>query len=99
MTKTRQLGCFLMVLGALALPALGQGGGGGGGRGGGGGGAGFRQQMMDQLKGALGATDDEFKALQPKIEQISSLRRDLHGRNGARRPRRSRRWWWWRRCC
>ena len=96
MSKMKQLGCFLMLLGAFALPswaqtpgagagggagapAGGDQGGGGGGRGGRGGGfAQMRQQMMDQLKEKLGATDDEFKALQPKIEQISTLRQDLY---------------------
>jgi hypothetical protein len=79
------------LLAALALPAFGQnnggGGGGGGGNGGGGNGGGggrggyqqFQQRMMDQLKTDLGATDDEFAALQPKIEKVQQLQRDANG--------------------
>jgi Spy/CpxP family protein refolding chaperone len=67
-----------------------QGGGGAGGPGGGGGGFGgrgdpaqFRQRMMDQLKQQLGATDDEFAAIQPKIEAVMTLQRDANpGRFG-----------------
>jgi hypothetical protein len=86
---------LFMLLGALTLPAFGQaggGGGGGGGNGGGGGGGGrgnfnpqqFQQQQMDRLKTALGATDDEFAALQPKIEKVQTLQRSLQtgGRGG-----------------
>jgi hypothetical protein len=60
-------------------------GGGGGGRqrgggnnpggGGPGGGQDWRQQYQDRLKEQLGATDDEFKALQPKIEKVQNLQR------------------------
>jgi hypothetical protein len=59
------------------------GGGGGGGNGGGGGGGGnrgnFRQQMQDRLKTALGMTDDEFTAVQPKIEKVQQLQREAMG--------------------
>src|SRR5271170_5761883 len=58
----------------------GGGGGGGGGFGGGGGGGGggrgnfdpaqFRQRRLDNIKTQLGSTDDEFAALQPKIEKV-----------------------------
>ncbi len=53
------------------------------GAGGGGGGRGrptpeqiaaFQQQRMDRLKGELGSSDDEFKALQPKIEAVNKAR-------------------------
>jgi hypothetical protein len=59
-------------------------GGGGGGRqrgqgGGGGGFQGMRQRMMDQMKTDLGATDDEFTALQPKIEAVMTAQRDANG--------------------
>jgi hypothetical protein len=79
---------LLGVLLSLAVaPAFGQaGGGGGGGNGGGGGGRGgpggggnWQQMMNDRLKTALGATDDEFAALQPKIEKVQQLQRDANG--------------------
>jgi Spy/CpxP family protein refolding chaperone len=34
--------------------------------------------MMDNLKAALGSTDDEFAALQPKIEKVMQLERDAN---------------------
>jgi len=77
--------CLALVLGAmLSLPTFaqetppappaggGQGGGGPGGRGGD-----WRQQMESRLKERLGATDEEWKALQPKIEKVSTARREL----------------------
>jgi len=64
-----------------AAPA-GQGQGQGGGRQRGGGGAGgaaqFQQRMMDNLKTQMGATDDEFAAIQPKIEKVMQLQRDAN---------------------
>lgn len=64
----------------------GQGGGGGGRRGGdnGGGGGGdrmaeWRERQATELKESLGATDEEFKALQPKIEKVQSLQRSNFG--------------------
>lgn len=57
------------------------GGGGGGGGGGGFGGrrdpAQFMQGMMDRLKTQLGASDDEFAAIQPKIQSVMALQRDV----------------------
>jgi hypothetical protein len=35
--------------------------------------------MMDELKTQLGASDDEFKAIQPKIEKIMQLEQELRG--------------------
>jgi hypothetical protein len=35
---------------------------------------------MDRLKQQLGATDDEFAAIQPKIEAVMSIQRDLNPR-------------------
>jgi hypothetical protein len=78
---------FAMMLAAITAPTFAQnnGGGGGGGNGGGGGGGGgggrgnyqqMRQQMMDQLKTDLGATDDEFAAIQPKIEKVQQMQRE-----------------------
>jgi peptidoglycan hydrolase CwlO-like protein len=37
----------------------------------------FQKRMADQMKETLGVTDDEWKALQPKIEKVQSLQRDL----------------------
>ncbi len=79
-------GCMMVVLGAaVAIPTLAQettppaqGGGGGGG----GGFANFRQQLEDRMKQELGVTDDEFKAIQPKIEKVMTARRDASGMGG-----------------
>ena len=61
----------------------GGGGGGGGGRrnggGGGGGGGGnfdpaqFRQRMMDNIKQQMGATDDEWKVIEPKLQKVMDI--------------------------
>ena len=61
----------------------GQNGGGGGGR------ANYQQQMMDRLKSDLGTTDDEFTAIQPKLEKVMQAARDSRvnpfgGRNRGR---------------
>jgi peptidoglycan hydrolase CwlO-like protein len=71
----------------------GGGGGGGGGFGGGGGRRGggnfdpaqFRQRMMDNIKEQLGATDDEWQVLQPKIEKVMTSQRDVRAGMGFRR--------------
>jgi hypothetical protein len=42
----------------------------------------MRQQMMDRLKDQMGATDDEWKALQPLIEKVQQLQRQTGGRGG-----------------
>lgn len=50
----------------------------------------FRQRMMDRFKTELGATDDEFKALEPKIEKVFQAQREANaGRfmGGGRRGR------------
>jgi hypothetical protein len=78
-------------------PGGGPGGGqGNGGPGGGGGGrrfdpAQFRQRMMQRLQTALGASDDEFAVLEPKIDAVVQLRMDVNGGGfgrgmGGRRP-------------
>jgi flagellar motility protein MotE (MotC chaperone) len=36
----------------------------------------FRQQMMDRLREQLGANDDEWKVLQPKIEKVTTAQRE-----------------------
>jgi hypothetical protein len=39
----------------------------------------MRQQMNDRMKTAMGATDDEWKVLQPKIEAVQNAQRDARG--------------------
>lgn len=39
----------------------------------------MRQRMMDGLKDALGASDDEMKVLYPAIEKVMQLQRDSRG--------------------
>lgn len=85
--------CLATCLGAaLTLPLFAQqggGGAGGGGAGGGGGGgrnfdpAAMRQRYMDRIKEQLGASDEDWKTLQPKIEKITTLQRDSRGFGGG----------------
>jgi len=42
----------------------------------------FRQRMMDRMKETLGATDEEMKALAPRIEKVQTLQRDARGGGG-----------------
>jgi hypothetical protein len=42
----------------------------------------FRQQMSDRMKQAFGATDEEWKILQPKIEKVQTLARQSRGGGG-----------------
>jgi Spy/CpxP family protein refolding chaperone len=81
----------LFLLAALTAPAMAQqqpapGGGGQGGPGGFGGGrmdpAQFRQMMNDRMKELMGANDEEWKALQPRIEKIQQLSRDASNFGG-----------------
>ncbi|MCE5327715.1 MAG: hypothetical protein LLG01_15020 [Planctomycetaceae bacterium] len=45
----------------------------------------FRQQMTDRLKQSLGiANDEEWKALQPKLEKVMTLRGQAMGFGGGR---------------
>lgn len=81
----------LGMAGALATPAMAQqGGGGGGGRGGRGGGAGgaggggqrfdpaaMMQRREQQLKDSLGVTDEEWTALQPKLQKVQEAQATL----------------------
>ena len=39
----------------------------------------FRQQMADRMKQALGASDEEWKVLQPRIEKVQTLSRQTRG--------------------
>ncbi len=61
----------------------GQNNGGPGGPGGGPRGRGFNPQaMMDFYKQQLGASDDEFAAIQPKIQTVMQLQRDTNAGRG-----------------
>jgi Spy/CpxP family protein refolding chaperone len=71
---------LLILLAALASPALAQPAPGG--PGGPPDFAQMRQMMMERMKEALGASDDEWKVLQPKIEKVQQLQRDASGGRG-----------------
>ena len=43
----------------------------------------MRQRMMDRMKERLGASDEEWKVLSPKIEKVMSVQRDLRGGGGG----------------
>jgi hypothetical protein len=79
MVQKRTIGFWAtaLLLGTLAIPAFGQvtppPAQPGGGR------AGFQQRMNDQLKQQLGVTDEEFTALQPKIEAVTTAQRATRG--------------------
>jgi hypothetical protein len=46
----------------------------------------FRQRMLDRVKDALGASDEEMQALGPKIEKVFTLQMEMNmGRMGFRR--------------
>jgi Spy/CpxP family protein refolding chaperone len=74
MVQKRTIGFWAaaLLLGTLAIPAFGQPQPGGGR-------AQFMQQMNDRLKAQLGVTDDEYKALQPKIEAVMTAQRSTRG--------------------
>lgn len=40
----------------------------------------MRQEMMDRLKEAISASDDEWKVIQPRIEKVQDLQRQTGGR-------------------
>jgi len=42
----------------------------------------FRQQMSDRMRESFGATEDEWKVLQPKIEKVQTLSRQSRGGGG-----------------
>ncbi|MDP9175038.1 MAG: hypothetical protein M3O30_14420 [Planctomycetota bacterium] len=76
---------FAQATGAGNGGGPGAGGGGGGGGNGGGGGRGNRaQRMMDTLKQQLGATDDEFAVLQPKIQKVMTTQQEAGNGGGMR---------------
>lgn len=39
----------------------------------------WRQRMEEQMKQDLGATDDEWKVIQPKLEKVSNAQRGMRG--------------------
>ena len=45
-----------------------------------------RQRTYDRLKADLGASDDEWKALQPKVEKLMNAQRDARGGGGRGGP-------------
>ena len=81
------VGLLLMVMAAVvvsaadtAAPAAPAGGGGrfaGAGGPGGGDPAAFRAQAMQRVKDSLGATDDEWKIIEPKLTKVTDLSREL----------------------
>jgi hypothetical protein len=100
MTKFKQFLVFAFAVGALSLSsgnALAQGQAGGGAGGGGGRGnfdpAQFQQRMMDRYREEFDIkSDDEWKAIQPRVEKVMQVRRELmaFGGNpfgGGRGPR------------
>lgn len=84
------LSCLLGLCLAVTGSAYGQAAGGGGAGGGGGQGRGNRdpaqqrQRMMDRMKEQMGATDEEWKALEPRIQKVMEAQRDARqgGFNG-----------------
>jgi hypothetical protein len=94
MSVPKKLGFLLsaLLIAMLSMPVLAQndngGGGNGNGNNGGGGGGGrrnfdpaqFQQRRMQQLQQQLGASDDEFAAIQPKVEAVMALENDVNTR-------------------
>lgn len=76
------LGSTLMLLTSAALAQEQPPGGPGGPGGGPPDFAQMREQMLNRLKDQMGATDDEWKALQPLIEKVQQLQRQTGGRGG-----------------
>ena len=91
MTTKKTIGFLAsaLLIALVAIPAMAQPQPGGAPGGGPGGGrfdpAQFRQRMMDRIKETLGSSDDEFKALEPKIDQVMTAQRDARGFGMGRR--------------
>jgi hypothetical protein len=47
----------------------------------------FRQRMSDRMREQLGATEDEWKILQPRMEKVQQLQRQSRGGFGMMRGR------------
>src|SRR5438132_159940 len=85
------LTCFLLAPAMVKAQPAPDGGGnaggdqgnrrnrGGGGGGGGGGGQDFRQQFMDRIKEQMGAKDDEWKVIEPKLTKVMDAQRSARG--------------------
>jgi hypothetical protein len=43
----------------------------------------FRERMMNSIKERLGASDDEWKVLSPKVEKVMTAQRDARGGGGG----------------
>jgi Spy/CpxP family protein refolding chaperone len=43
----------------------------------------FRQRMMERFKEQMGASDDEWKVLQPKLEKVMEAQRDARAGGGG----------------
>lgn len=39
----------------------------------------FRQRMMDRIKDQMGASDDEWKVIEPKLDKVMQAERDARG--------------------
>ncbi len=87
MTTKRMIGfcASAMLMAMVTIPAFGQAPPPGGGQGGRFDPAQFRQRMMDRIKETLGSSDDEFKALEPKIDLVLAAQRDARGFGMGRR--------------
>jgi 8-oxo-dGTP pyrophosphatase MutT (NUDIX family) len=48
----------------------------------------MRERMMNRIKEQLGATDDEWKAIQPKVDKVMTAQRESRGRRRLWRIRR-----------
>jgi Spy/CpxP family protein refolding chaperone len=68
-----------LLLGTLAIPAFGQATPPPGGNNPADRRAQFMQQMNDRMKTQLGLSDDEYKAIQPKIEAVMTAQRSTRG--------------------
>ena len=42
----------------------------------------FRERMMNNIKERLGASDDEWKVISPKVEKVMTAQRDARGGGG-----------------
>jgi hypothetical protein len=43
----------------------------------------FRERMMNNIKERLGASDDEWKVISPKVEKVMTAQRDARGGGGG----------------
>src|SRR5216110_2902919 len=46
--------------------------------------AAFRERRMNQIKEQLGATDEEWKAIEPKVDKVMTAQRESFGGFGGR---------------